>query len=135
PYGFLFSASERQGSGTMPALDFARLRRQLRLDPVLQLLGFEVVSRWGAQVRGPCPVHGSTRPRSRVFSAHLERQCWQCFRCGARGNALDLWLAVTKQPVYAGALDLCRRLGLEVPWLARAPGPRRRPPPRSPPPG
>ena len=118
----------------MPAIDFAELRRQLRLGQVLELLGFEVVSRWGAQVRGACPVHDSTRPRSRVFSAHLERHCWHCFRCGAKGNALDLWLAVTRQPVYAGALDLCRRLGLAVPWLAAAGGRRCRPPQsRSPP--
>jgi DNA primase len=117
----------------MPAIDFAELRRQVRLGQVLDLLRFEVVARWGVQVRGPCPLHGSTRPRSQVFSAHLERQCWHCFRCGASGNALDLWLAVTKQPVYAGALDLCRRLGLAVPWLPTAGGPRRRPPSRSPP--
>jgi DNA primase len=117
----------------MPAIDFAELRRQLRLGQVLDLVGFEVVSRWGVQVRGPCPLHGSSRPRRREFAAHLERQCWHCFRCGASGNALDLWLAVTKQPVYAGAVDLCRRLGLEVPWLRAAAGPRRRPPSRSPP--
>lgn len=118
----------------MPAIDFAELRRQVHLSQVLDLLHFEVVSRWGAQVRGPCPVHGSRRPRSRVFSAHLERQLWHCFRCQASGNALDLWLAVTKQPVYAGALDLCRRLDLDVPWLPAAGGSRwREPRPRSPP--
>jgi DNA primase len=118
----------------MPAIDFAELRRQVRLGQVLDLLGFAPVSRWGAQLRGPCPVHGAARPRSRVFSAHLEHHCWHCFRCGASGNALDLWLAVTHQPIYAGALDLCRRLGLAVPWLP--PGAARRgrqPAPRSPP--
>ena len=104
------------------------------LGQVLDLLCFEVVSRWGAQVRGPCPVHGSTRPRSRVFSAHLERHMGHCFRCGASGNALDLWLAVTQPPLYAGALDLCGRLGLEVPWLPTAAGLScRQPQPRSPP--
>ena len=118
----------------MPGIDFAELRRQLCLGQVLELVGFEAVSRWGAQVRGPCPVHGSHSPRSRSFAGHLERHCWHCFRCGAHGNALDLWLAVTKQPVYAGALDLCRRLGLEVPWVPSAGGRRCRPPPsRSPP--
>jgi DNA primase len=118
----------------MPGIDFAKLRRQLRLGRVLELVHFKVVSRWGAQVRGPCPLHGSTRPRSRVFAAHLERHVWHCFRCGASGNALDLWLAVTRQPVYAGALDLCRRLGLDVPWLPPAGGLRcRQPHSRSPP--
>jgi DNA primase len=120
----------------MPGIDFAELRRQVRLCQVLDLLGFEAVSRWGAQVRGPCPIHGATRPRGRVFSAHLEKQLWHCFRCGAGGNALDLWLAVTKQPVYAGALDLCRRLGLEVPWWPSVAACRYRPASsRSPPTG
>ena len=118
----------------MPGIDFAELRRQVRLGQVLELVHFDAVSRRGAQVRGPCPLHGSTRPRSRVFSAHLERHMWHCFRCGASGNALDLWLAVTKQPVYAGAVDLCRRLGLAVPWLAPTGGQHcRRPQARSPP--
>jgi hypothetical protein len=110
---------------SMPAIDFGELRRQLRLGQVLDLLRFEAVSRWGPQLRGPCPVHGSTRPGSRVFAAHLERNVWHCFRCGAGGNALDLWLLATHQPVYAAALDLCQRLGLEVPWLRR-PGQGRR---------
>ena len=105
----------------MPAIDFAELRRQVRLGQVLDLLNFEVVSHRGPQLRGPCPVHGSTRPHSRVFAAHLERHVWHCFRCGAGGNALDLWVGVTRQPLYPAALDLCQRLGLEVPWL-RYPG-------------
>ena len=105
----------------MPALDFAELRRQVRLGQVLDLLRFAAVTRWGAQLRGPCPVHGSTRPSCRVFAAHLERQVWHCFRCGAGGNALDLWSMVTHQAIYPAALDLCQRLGLEVPWL-RCPG-------------
>jgi CHC2 zinc finger len=107
----------------MPGIDLVVLRRQIRLARVLELVHFQAVSRQGAQVRGACPVHGSTRPRSRVFAAHLDKQMWHCFRCGASGNALDLWLAVTKQPVYAGALALCRRLGLAVPWLPRRGGP------------
>ena len=36
------------------------------------------------------------------------------FRCGASGNALDLWVAVTKLPVYEAALALCERLRLDV---------------------
>ena len=80
-------------------------------------------TRHGRQVRGPCPVHGSQSPRSRSFAAHLERHCWHCFRCGAHGNALDLWAAVTKRPLYEAALDLCRRLHLDIPWLPARPRP------------
>ena len=103
----------------MAGIDFAALRRQLRLGQVLELLGFVPSSRAGVQVRGPCPVHGSQTARSRSFAAHLERQCWQCFRCGAHGNALDLWAAATQVPLYEAALDLCRRLHLEIPWLPK----------------
>ena len=113
----------------MAGIDYAALRGRLRLGPVLQLLDFVPSAHDGVQVRGPCPVHGSPSPRSRSFAAHLQRHCWHCFRCGAHGNALDLWVAVTHLPLYEAALDLCRRLHLEVPWL-----PARRPPARSPPP-
>jgi DNA primase len=113
----------------MPGIDLRALRDQVRLAQVLELLGFVPTARAGAQVRGPCPVHGSRTPRSRVFAAHLERHCWYCFRCGAGGNALDLWVAVTRLPLYEAALDLCQRLPLEVPWLPAG----RRPQTRSPP--
>ena len=110
----------------MPGIDLALLRRQVPLAQVLELVGFTAVTRRGAQVRGPCPVHGSSSQRSRSLAAHLERHCWQCFRCGAKGNALDLYLAVTRLPVHAGALELCARLHLPVPW--RAPPAARSPP-------
>jgi hypothetical protein len=111
----------------MPGIDFTLLRQQLSLAQVLELVGFTAVTRRGPQLRGPCPVHGSSSRRSRVFAAHLGRHCWHCFRCGAGGNALDLYLAVRKLPVYEGALELCARLHVPVP---RCPTPA----PRSPPP-
>src|SRR6185436_10603769 len=97
---------------------FTELRRRLHLGQVLELLGFVPSTRRGVQVRGPCPVHRSRAPTSRSFAAHLERQCWHCFRCGAGGNALDLWSAVTKLPLYEAARDLCQRLPLDIPWLS-----------------
>ena len=112
----------------MSGIDYAALRRRLRLGQVLNLLDFVPSTHAGNQVRGPCPVHGSRTPRSRSFAAHLERHCWQCFRCGAHGNALDLWSAVTKLPLYEAALDLCRRLHLPVPRLPVRPRPARSPP-------
>ena len=112
----------------MAGIDYAELRRRLRLGQVLELLGFVPSTHYDNQVRGPCPVHGSQSPRSRAFAAHLERHCWHCFRCGAHGNALDLWTAVTKRPLYEAALDLCQRLHLDIPWL-----PPRRSGARSPP--
>lgn len=115
----------------MPGIDFPLLRQQLALTQVLDLIGFLPTTRHGPLLRGPCPLHGSASPRSRSFAAHVEKNCWHCFRCGAGGNALDLYLATTKLPVYAGALELCARLHLPVP---RRPTPAARPrPSRSPP--
>jgi DNA primase len=107
----------------MPGIDFALLRQQVSLAQVLDLVGFTAVTRRGAQVRGACPLHDSSSRRSRSFAAHLERNCWHCFRCGVGGNALDLYLAATQLPVHEGALELCRRLHVLVPLLPR-PGSR-----------
>jgi DNA primase len=112
----------------MAGIDYTALRQRLRLGQVLELLGFEPSTRWGVQLRGPCPLHGSQSPRSRSFAAHLERHCWHCFRCGAHGNALDLWAAATGLPLYEAARDLCQRLHLEIPWLSARHSPARSPP-------
>jgi DNA primase len=115
----------------MPGIDFTLLRQQLPLTQVLDLLGFAATTRRGPQLRGPCPVHRSTSPQSRSFAVHVEKNCWHCFRCGASGNALDLYLAVTGLPVYEGALELCARLHVPVP--RRSTPASGRPAPRRPP--
>ncbi len=111
----------------MAGIDFVLLRRQLSLTQVLDLVGFTATTRRGSQLRGPCPVHRSASPRSRSFAAHVAKNCWHCFGCGAGGNALDLYLAVTKLPVYEGALELCARLRVPVPRCV--PRTSRSPPP------
>jgi DNA primase len=103
----------------MPGIDFRQARSEVRLAEVLGLVGFVPCWRLGEQLRGPCPVHGSRGPRSRSFGAHLGRGVWHCFRCGAGGNALDLWVAVTRQPLHPAVLDRYGRLGRAVPWLPR----------------
>jgi DNA primase len=101
----------------MPALDFREARARLQLAEVLDLFGFEPSKRRDDQVRGPCPLHRSRTRASRAFAAHLGKNVWHCFDCGAGGNALDLWLALTRQPLHAAVIDLYTRLGREVPWL------------------
>lgn len=102
----------------MPGIDYRAARALLPLADVLDLLSFQPCQRHGLQLRGPCPVHRSHAARSRSFAAHLGKNAWHCFRCGAGGNALDLWAAVTQQALHAAVLDLCQRLGRDVPWLA-----------------
>ena len=113
----------------MPAIDFRAARAQLRLAAVLDLVDFVPSWRHGAQLRGPCPVHRSRRPVSRSFAAHLGKGVWHCFTCGAGGNVLDLWAALTEQPLHAAVIDLCTRLGQDVPWRRREPEQRTMPEP------
>jgi transposase InsO family protein len=100
-----------------PAIDFAAVRAAITIAAVLQLLGCRLQGK-GAQQRGPCPLHGSTSGTSRCFSANLDKNAFQCFKCGRQGNALDLWTAAQQVSPYDAAIDLCRRLGLPLPTLA-----------------
>jgi DNA primase len=86
---------------------------------VLGLLGWQPRTRCGEQWRGGCPLHGSQSATSRCFAVHVGKKVYHCFRCGAAGNALDLYAAVTGQPLYQAARELCQRLGHAVPWLQR----------------
>lgn len=110
--------------GAMPAIDYRRARQQVRLAAVLALIDYRPRSRRGPQWRGPCPLHGSRTPGSRSFAAHLGKDVFYCFGCGAGGNALDPWAALRRLPLHAAVLDLCRHLGQPVPWLGGA-GPGR----------
>jgi DNA primase len=110
----------------MPGIDYREARARVRLAEVLELVGFEARSGFGEQLRGPCPVHQSRTPTSRSFAAHLGKGMWHCFRCGAGGNVLDLWVAVIKLPFYAAVIDLYTRRGREVPSLPSRSSPRKR---------
>lgn len=101
----------------MPLIDYRQARSEIRLAEVLELLGWRSRECRGAQVRGPCLVHGSTTPTSRSFSAHLGRNVWRCFVCTASDNALDRWARVTGQALYPAVLELYHKLGRQVPWL------------------
>ena len=106
----------------MRGIDFRRLKAEIEMTEVLKILDYVPTRRTGGQLRGPCPIHGSTSSRSRAFSVNLQRNAFHCFKCGARGNQLDLWAAVTDLAVYDAAIDLCERLGVEIPFIEpRAP--------------
>jgi DNA primase len=115
----------------MPSIDFTELRATISMSSVLDLLGFVPSERSGDQLRGPCPLHGSTSPNSRSFSVNPRKNSFRCFRCGAAGNQLELWAAAQKLPIYDAALDLCQRLGVAVPERVRgrsSPRPEKRNP-------
>src|SRR5208283_2167410 len=93
------------GIAAMPGIHFAQVRATISLAEILNLIGFVPCEASGDQVRGPCPVHRSTSPSSRSFSAHLNRHIYRCFQCGSAENQLDLYASVT-------GLNLTRRPSL-----------------------
>jgi len=113
------SLSARKGElgGTLPAapngIDYRALREAVSITQVLDLCDWRPVSRSGPQLRGPCPIHKSSSEHSRSLSVNTERNLFQCFGCGKKGNQLDLWVAISRQPLFTAALDLARRLQIE----------------------
>jgi transposase len=99
-------------------VDFQSVRSQTSMQQVLELLQFDPVEARGDQLRGACPVHHSTSPSSRSFSANLSKNTFRCFKCQAQGNHLDLWAAATNQKLYDAAVDLCRRVHIETPSVS-----------------
>jgi DNA primase len=103
----------------MPGVDFNRLRREITMEEVLNLLGFEPSHRTVDQWSGPCPFHESRSGRSRSFSVNVAIRRYHCHKCGRYGNPIELWAAFTQQSLYAAAIDLCRVLRRDVPWIYR----------------
>jgi hypothetical protein len=101
----------------MPGIDFATARARIALAEVLDLLGFVPCESSGAQLRGPCPVHHSTSPSSRSFSANLGRHIYRCFKCGSCGNQLDRYASATGLSLFEATIALCGQLHREVPWM------------------
>ena len=101
----------------MPGVDFSVLRQEIAMQDVLNQLGFQPTSRSGNQLHGPCPVHGSTSARSDSFSVNIDTNRYYCHKCHSHGIPMELWSAVNNMSLYEAAVDLCRALGREVPWI------------------
>ena len=103
----------------MPGVDYKTVQSRVPMARALELLGLASQGVTGEQLRVPCPVHCSQSPGSRSFSVHLAREVCHCFKCGFAGNQIQLWAALKKMTVHEAAVDLCRRAGVEVPWIER----------------
>lgn len=103
----------------MPGIDFERVRAEITMQQVLDLMGFQATSVSGDQLGGPCPVHESRSSRSRSFSVNLMMGRYRCFKCGSRGNQLEPWAAVRNVTICDAAIELCNNVGREIPWIDR----------------
>src|SRR5262245_40143569 len=103
----------------MPGVDYAVVRSLVTMSSVLSLIGFVPSESLGAELRGPCPIHVSSSSTSRSFAGNIRKHNFHCFKCGAKGNQLDLWVAVAKLPIHQAARDLCEKSGISVPDVKR----------------
>jgi hypothetical protein len=103
----------------MPGIDFERLRREIPMEDVLHLIGFQPCQTTGDQWYGGCPLHGSTADRARHFSVNVASRRYCCHKCRSRGNQLELWAAYIQKPLHPAMIDLCHALGREIPWIRR----------------
>jgi DNA primase len=103
----------------VPGVDFDRVRTEITIEQVLRLLEFRPSTRSGMQWYGSCPLHESSSGSARSFSVNVAIGRYCCHRCGSYGNQLDLWAAAKKLPLHQAAIDLCRQLGRDVPWIRR----------------
>jgi hypothetical protein len=98
-----------------PRVDYAFLREPISRERVLEHLDLLARLRGGGQQRrGPCPLHSHPAAAERTFSVNLNKYLFRCFHadCAAQGNALDLWAAVHRLPLYEAALHLAETFGL-----------------------
>ena len=103
----------------MPGVDFDRLRTEVTMQAVLQLLGFESARCRGDQWYGRCPLPGCRPSRRPSFSVNVAISRYYCHRCHRHGHQIELWAAATGLLLYPAAIDLCAALGREVPWIER----------------
>jgi DNA primase len=103
----------------VPGVDFDRVRTEITMEHVLSLLGFQSLHRSGVQWYGSCPLQECASSRRCSFSVNVALGRYCCHRCHSHGNQLELWAAATKLPLYQAAIDLCQRLGRDVPWIRR----------------
>ena len=71
-------------------LDFRLLKRKVTIEQVLADRGLlDGLTRRGARLAGPCPIHGGDNPGAFVVS--LEKHIWWCFTgCNAGGDVVEL---------------------------------------------
>lgn len=70
-------------------VDFKTVRSTVSFQAVLEHYGVELKSK-GDQLQGFCPLPGhSGQRKSPSFSVNVQRNIFQCFGCGAKGNVID----------------------------------------------
>jgi DNA primase len=100
----------------MPGIDYEELKRRISMTKVLDVLSWKPSVRRRSEWRGKCPIHSSKSSQSRRFVVDVQGNRFHCFGCEVGGNHFDLFMKVTKLDIYRAAVELCRRVGVPVPY-------------------
>jgi hypothetical protein len=112
--------SREAASEVLMSIDFQKLRSQIPMALVLEIIGFGARETRGPQRRGPCPIHRSEGENSRSFSVNTSKGVFRCFSCGKHGNQLDLYVAVTGLPLFEAASELCQKAGVPLSYVTKS---------------
>jgi DNA primase len=86
-------------------VNFSEVKKRVKLDRVLRSYGVNWLRPSGEQqYRGRCPIHQGQGPEA--FHAHLGRNVFHCFACGAGGHVLDFVAAMEGCSMRDAALRL-----------------------------
>ena len=104
-------------SDAMPWIDYADLRRRLKIVDVLAWMNWEALEGNGDSLRGPCPFCDATKSltaiksiKGRIFVVNTVRKLFKCFRCHEGGNVLDLWTRYRKTELNTADNELQKLL-------------------------
>lgn len=103
----------------MPGINFSQLRLEITMEDVLGLLDFDCTRQRGDQWYGYCPLHPCETKHRTIFSVNVALRCYFCHKCHSKGDQLTLWAVASKIPLQPATIELCHRLGKEVPWVYR----------------
>jgi DNA primase len=87
-------------------VDFAAIKQSVPLGPLLRRYQVKLRRSGRDQYRGRCPIHRGEGPEA--FHAHLSRNLFHCFSCGAGGSVLDFVAAMEGCDLRQAALRLRR---------------------------
>lgn len=101
-------------------VDFEGLKASVSIVELLTSIGWKATRtrRGGNELRGPCPIHGSTSDF--IFSVTPSRNIFKCFKCDAGGDIIALaayLFGIARDQRVKAAVELCKQLGIEVPRL------------------
>lgn len=103
----------------MPGINFQKLRDEISMKRVLDLLSFQCTRRRGNQWYGYCPLHESEPKHRTAFSVNLAMHCYYCHKCKSGGDQFTLWAKATQTPIRQATINLCDQLRQDVPWIRR----------------